>query len=770
MKKQIFILPFILFIFSCSQEPQLTELEIQDGVALFNGESYTGPAKTFYDAENKSIKTNTMFTDGLKESYELLSEQGARLINETYVNNLIVERIYFVNEEPFITQSFNNNNLTNTSVNSLMCESECIVEGLKLKDISLYDLELRNVVFKNVDFENVSILSKNADDSDSLSTLDTVSFKDSKLINVNFKDIAFLTEASNADFQKKKCIERYGSDYPEESLQMCIEDNRYDQKEYHDEFPLNLTFDNVTGKIAFDLGAELGTIKISNSTIDNLSFVFLGEYTSDYNLIEINDSTINYVDKLMIYDGFMNPAIGLVTTLIDDPSAISCQNSSINDGNLAFVLNICDDFGENFDEFALRDFEKTFIPDNTIYRLSRYLENDDYITSGYSDREYFINQASSDEDNQRYAIASGDKEWLMGYLNEVYTYPFAGDNNSDLDNNGDFRELSPCSDGNLLYFLKSGYFSSIPEECQIDFMDHRSFREWFYIPESNRSNISDRQLELLVYYLDGGYSYEDKNRLDELKKTKFQDTDFSDGGKKNAIQKYVNDNHNLDGLQNCLRGRHVNGVRDSMNSIEQINQTTKNKRERQERAEQLMLHSSLSNDEGVQKFSECLIGNLTIYTSQVMEAYKPFSNLARVHREEIEIYADAELRKEQELRKQRIAKRKAQFKAFDDNGYANFCNVALSGDFAFLLNMNLTGNPSAWQSRIERNYNACKNCVFDFYSSKLTDEEFEKLISDESTTPESFSLSSDRKLLMCPVAGADRNVKNMYELMIMSSN
>ena len=60
--------------------------------------------------------------------------------------------------------------------------------------------------------------------------------------------------------------------------------------------------------------------------------------------------------------------------------------------------------------------------------------------------------------------------------------------------------------------------------------------------------------------------------------------------------------------------------------------------------------------------------------------------------------------------------------------------------------------------------------MFDFYSSKLTDEEFEKLISDESTTPESFSLSSDRKLLMCPVAGADRNVKNMYELMIMSSN
>lgn len=775
MNKQIFLLPFILLIFSCSQEPQLTELEFQDGSALFEGEPYTGAAKTFYDSENKIIKTNTVFVDGLKESYELFSEEGTPLVNEAYVNNSILERTYFVNEEPFITQSFSDNKLSKTTANSLLCESECVVEGLELKDISLSSIRLRNVVFKNADFENVSISSKDVDDLESLSILDTVSFKDSKLNNVSFKDIAFLTKASNTEIQKKICIDNYGLDYPEASMQYCIEENRYEQIDYPDEFARNIIFDNVSGKIEFDLGVALGTIKISNSTIDNFSYSFLGDHQEGTNLIKIENSTINFVDKLILSSGYGQRYVYQkddyvsYLRLIDDPSAFSCQNSSINDGNLAFVLNTCDDFGENFDEFALREFEKTFIPDNTIYRLSRYLENDNYSEVRYSDREYFINEGygTSDEENQRYAIASGDKDWLMGYLKEVYTYPFAGDG-SDLDNNGTFREISPCSDGNLLYFQRSGYLSGVPEECQIDFMDDGSFRSWFYIPESNRSSISDKELELLVYYLDGAYGYEDKNRLEELKKTKFKNTDFSDEGKRNAIQKFVNDNHNLDGLQNCLRGRHIQGVRESMGSVGEIIQTTKNQTERQERANQLMLHSSLMDDEGVQKFSECVLNNLYIYTSQVIEAYKPFSTIARVHREEESIYLDAELRREQELRQQKIAKRKAQFKSFDENGYADYCNIALTSEHAMLINMNLLGNPNAWKSRIDYNYKACKDCVFDFYSSKLTDEEFEKLISDESTTPESFNLSRDMNLLRCPVAGADRNVQSMYELMIMS--
>ena len=786
MKKQIFLLPFILLIFSCSQEPQLTELEFQDGAALFEGEPYTGAAKTFYDTENKIVKTNTTFVDGLKESYELFSEQGTPLVNEAYVNNSIVKRTYFVNEEPFITQSFSDNKPTNTTANSLLCESECIVEGLELKDISLSNIKLRNVVFKNADFENISISSKDVEDLDSLSILDTVSFKDSKLTNVSFKDIAFLTKASNTEIQKKICIDKYGLDYPEASMQYCIEDNRYDERDYPDEFARSITFDNVTGKIDFDLkvfdhswGVALGAIKISNSTIDNFSYSFLGDRSTPQegtNLIKIENSTINFVDKLILSDEMgkrrdyrKNTDVAYLS-IIDDPSAFSCKNSSINDGNLAFILSTCDDFGENLDEFALREYEKTFIPDNTIYRLSRYLENDNYTEVSYSDREYFINEGygTSDEENQRYAIASGDKDWLMGYLKEVYTYPFAGDD-SDLGNNGTFREISPCSDGNLLYFQQSGYLSGVPEECQIDYMDDGSFRSWFYIPESNRSSIADKELELLVYYLDGPYmGYEYKNKLEELKKTKFQNTDFSDEGKRNAIQTFVNDNHNFDGLQNCLRGRHIKGLRESMNLVGEIKQTTENKRDREARASQLMLHSSLKEDEGLQKFSECVLNNLYIYTSQVIEAYKPFSTIARVHREEESIYLDAELRREQELRQQKIAKRKAQFKAFDENGYANFCNVALTSEHAMLINMNRLGNPNAWESTIEYNYKACKDCVFEFYSSRLSDEEFEKLISDESTTLESFNISKDMNLLKCPVAGADRNVKSMYELMMMS--
>ena len=109
----------------------------------------------------------------------------------------------------------------------------------------------------------------------------------------------------------------------------------------------------------------------------NLETPFVKAIKEGTNLIKIENSTINFVDKLILsdkmgkrYDYRKNTDIAYLS-IIDDPSAISCKNSSINDGNLAFILSTCDDFGENLDEFALREYEKTFIPDNTIYRLSR---------------------------------------------------------------------------------------------------------------------------------------------------------------------------------------------------------------------------------------------------------------------------------------------------------------------------------------------------------------------------------------------------------------
>lgn len=760
--KNILLTPLFLLFFSCSQEPLVTDLQFDEGIATYDGDLYTGSAKSFYDSENTTIKTISNYTEGFKTSFESFSENGDLKIKEFFKDNNLVQRIYYAGDSSFIIQKFNNNELVETNMNSLECDSTCTITDLNLENLSLTDFTLRNVVFKNSSFKNVKFVSEDIENNKALAILDSVTFKDSKLIDVIFEDVLFLSDASNKNFQKAMCIDRYGEDYPESSLQNCIDDNRYSIDNEIDKFPLTLVLDNVNGGVIFQsvsLEKNVGSLEILNSSLDNFAFTFFSKLPKRPALF-INNTNIKYVDELVIGSTRVNsgkvsgPYAGKVyTSLKLKENSISCDNSSIENGNLLYVLSMCEDFSENFDEFALRDFEKTYIPDNSIYRISKYLESDNYTqkfssSDGYQDSGYDSYYFGANEANQRYALASGDKDWLLNYFKDLLEYAL-------FDRQGSINEINPCDDSNLLYFTR--YSGRTPENCSDQSLGKRTFADWYYIPEESRTVLGEEIMELMVYY------FPNDSKAKKLKETKFKSFNFSDNGKKQALQKYVDKRLNFDGMKNCLRGSHVNTAREVLDTVYSINQYTSDRYNNgpETRYIHLKQNEFARNSDEVKKISECIENNISIYSPQVMSAYKPFSDLVMIAYNELEIFEDEERRLEAEARKLRIAKRNALYKTFLESGLGDDCNLGTE-----IINAYYSGNAESKQRRVDYAEKACQRCKFNFWASTLNDADFENFITGKDKNPESaksMGVADITKLFMCPVAGADRKIQIMYE-------
>ena len=261
---------------------------------------------------------------------------------------------------------------------------------------------------------------------------------------------------------------------------------------------------------------------------------------------------------------------------------------------------MCEDFSENFDEFAWSDFEKTFIPDNSIYRISKYSFSGGGSIKGGYETYYTQNNAT----NQRYAIASGDKAWLLRYFKELLEHSF--------ERRSSINEINPCDDSDLLYFTR--YRNGVAEGCTQNGLSARTFTDWYYIPEESRTAQDENIMQLMVYKFAGD------SKIDKLKETKFKSFDFSENGKKQAIQKYVDKHLNLDGMGNCLRGKHVNVAREIFDDIYSINRTTVpggyESQSRETRYLHLKQHEYARNSAEVQKFSEC-IENISISLATV---------------------------------------------------------------------------------------------------------------------------------------------------------
>ena len=67
-------------------------------------------------------------------------------------------------------------------------------------------------------------------------------------------------------------------------------------------------------------------------------------------------------------------------------------------------------------------------------------------------------------------------------------------------------------------------------------------------------------------------------------------------------------------------------------------------------------------------------------------------------------------------------------------------------------------------------YDACNRCNFNFWSNMLNDDDFLKLANGErdnmTTDMSSFGYADVKRMMMCPVAGADAQVQREYALMM----
>ena len=434
-----------------------------------------------------------------------------------------------------------------------------------------------------------------------------------------------------------------------------------------------------------------------------------------------------------------------------------CENSDFKDGFLPLIINTCDDMGVNFDKFALEDFEKKYIPDNTMYSLSLFSKVKKYKPV-YGSREAYAGDYFTDRDNQRYAIASGDKEFLIKYLEEFYS--------SSISNSNGFEQVNPCLDNTLLIFLQNNN----REECKTNNFGVLEARRWFALPEESRTPL-DASVEALASQLILRNNPLGRiNRGDEKYLEMIKGIDFSKEGKKKSASKYVKNSHDLSQMKNCLRGKEAEESVRLLGSVYEIKSKTKDVKERINRAEFIIAAEEASTNSSVEKFQECIAFNVSIYTPQMIDAYKPLSDLASFAWNEVQIHEDAEKRAKDQERKRRLAEREKLFTSFIENsGMTEMCDTLgpNSYDASMIINMGFIGTSEQKQIRVERNFKACQRCVFNLYSKILNDSDFKKLSSGDSSVisedgRRNFGMTEMTNLLMCPVAGADPKVQQLF--------
>lgn len=732
---------------SCSSDSNLQDINFENELAYKDGNLFSGIASDYYD-EGTIIKNTISFEDGktIKKAY--FSESGDLIADEIFLNNKISQRINYLDGEIFVVKDFNKNTI---EANDLLCEEECIYENVTLEDLVISAITIKNVTFKNSKFKNVSFEGAKFRPDD-VALLDNFKIIDSSLENLKFGENVAAS---------------------------------------------NLILDNVTGKIEvlIEQGEQARiSLKISNSDIEDffLKSTHEGRFNEEcYNspnwkncVLNLSLETQNSSFKNFTFLNFsaqggrtintVTPILSFKNTTIDslngliigmdasgDPinNAFLCDGLEVKDGKIPMIADYCFDMDSKFDQFGVKDFEKSYLPDNSLYLIAKYaLEK----PTGYEN----INYSTNREKDQRYALAVGDQEYLEKHISEVYKELLGF---GDVSPDAKFYDISKCADSNLFYpqdkQWRRGYNNK--QDCAPNEFYASDFITWQSLPEEFNSDVGEMQKELItssMNYFQTYTVYEDGVRKGIRREAYEKKNSLLDS--EVALNKFLDHYYDFSSLQNCYRGKEAKEALDLLGTVKnEIPKTTETYVDRVGRSWAILANESVSDNIAVSKFKQCLEGNVSIYVSQNTNAYSPIAKLAVNIQTDLSMYEDLEKRKKEEAKRKKRQQRKELFADFKKSPTGEGCNMLKEGDGAFIINYYFSGSLEAKNARLERAYNACLSCYFNLFSTALGDEDFKKFMDgnlNKSNREIGFSARDVRKILMCPVAGADNKVRDLY--------
>ena len=715
----LFLLTLFIFFQSCSGPTNLKDITFKDDQAFLNDEPYSGEAVEFYSDENTK-RVITSFEEGLTTKKLFYSEDGDLTSEEIFSANELSIKNSFLNGEVLVTQDFINESI---KVEDIVCEEECIYEGVTIENVTLTGATFTNVTFKNSKFINVTLQGTRGRDENLLN------FNNVKIIDSDFQNLIIGTYVNFGD--KGLSLNSVTG-----SILLNIESKGYDNDD-----KLNLKINNSDLDNLFvlntnkNLGSEELYLSVNNSIVNEFFFVSFNERLSNP-VLSLKNSTIKMLNGLHI--GSLRGK--------SEGEFFNCENTSFEKSeNLAFVIDACDDMGEEFDEFALKEFEKSYYPDNSLALLSDYAQQ----KQPYQDFTVWNEGDFNEEKNQKYAIASGDDEFLERYLKSIYTIQL---------NSARMKGYSSCDDSNLLSLARS-----CNGNREQNYMSLSNFVYWLQLPDEFRSPIADDQKNLLLTMLD---SYDTGQSWYRLNSKYYEQFVSTNEDRKTAVEAYYKKYHDFSGLNNCLRGKENKEAVKSLQAVSFIESSTNDYSDRIYRLRSLLNNQLASEDSNIPSFKECIEGNITKYSTQVLNAYNPINKIIEIHEEEYYSYQDEENRKKELAKKQRQAERNKLFETFiEKSPAARQCDSIMSGDGGQLINMFFSGTPEAKAARVDRALKSCQRCYFNVFSNILTNDEFTNFVNGQTSFESAkgrMTMEDGRKILMCPVSGADYKVQDMY--------
>ena len=738
----------LIFIISCSSDSNLQDINFENGLAYKDGNLFSGIASDYYN-EGTVIKNTISFEDGktIKKAY--FSESGDLIADEIFLNNKISQRINYLDGEIFVVKDFNKNTI---EANDLLCEEECIYENVTLEDLVISAITIKNVTFKNSKFKNVSFEGAKFRPDD-VALLDNFKIIDSSLENLKFGEnvaASYLT-LDNVTGKIEVLIEQD---------EQAIISLKISNSDIEDFVLKNSHVGRFTDECYSSPNWENCVLNLSletqNSSFKNFTFLNFSEQSR-------NNTTINSITPIL---SFKNTTIDSLNGLIvgmdasGDPinNAFLCDGLEVKDGKIPIIADYCFDMDSKFDQFGVKDFEKSYLPNNSLYLIAKYaLEK----PTDYEN----INYSTNRERDQRYALAVGDQEYLEKHISEVYKELL---DFGSFPPNAKFYDISKCADSNLFYpqdkQWRRGYNS---QDCAPEVFDTSDFITWQSLPEEFNSDVGEMQRELItssMNYLQTYTVYEDGVRKGIRREAYEKKNPLIDS--EVALNRYLEHYYDLSTLQNCYRGREAKEALDLLGTVKnEIPTITETYADRVARGWAILANESVSDNFAVSQFKQCLEGNVSIYVSQNTNAYSPLAKLAVKIQTDLSLYADLEERKKEEAKRKKRQQRKELFADFKKSPSGEACNILKEDDGAFIINYYFSGSLEAKNARLERAYNACLSCYFNLFSTTLGDEDFKKFLDGslrKSNREIGFTVGDVRKMMMCPVAGADNKVRDLF--------
>ncbi len=746
----------------CSNSPDLQDINYENGLAYIDGNLFSGEASDYFDEDAAIKKSMVFFEDGktIKKAY--YSENGDLVADEIFSNNKISLRNNYLKGSIFIVKDFNKETI---KVNDILCEEECVYENVALEDIVISGTTFKNVTFKNSTFRNVTFEGSEYT-PDGVVFLDNFKIIDSSLESIKFRN-NIITASPYNDYQDKTTASNILFDNVTGRIEVQI--NRDESARIFlniinseiEEFTLTNRVDRRHPKSIGGRGWTCGKchldlyLKTEDSTFKNFSFIsFAGEaHYENTPILEIKNTVIDTLDGLVI---------GRQTRDLDGRGPIengfSCENSEFKGGNLLMIADYCDDMDIVFDEYAVQDFEKSYSPDLSNANLAKYA-----IGKPVNYKNFTVSVNNSEK--QRHALGAGDTEFLEKYILHIYKGLMKL---GDVQPSGKFYAISKCADTNL--FEPGNKYPPHEKECHGETFSTLDFITWESMPKEFRSGIDELQKELILGTRSQIYTqtvFEDGIRRNLTRKEKAKYPNLSTPDRELLAEKFVDHYYDFSNLKNCYRGKEA---REAITLLTSVGlsppKISESYHDRYLRVLSTMHNKEVSNSNAVSKFRECIEGNISIYSSQNIDAYSNISRIASNIEQDISLYLVQVKRKEEEIKNKRKEKREKVYAEYLKNGAASgACDALVESEGYEMINYYFSGSREEKIARAERAQSACYRCFFDLFSRILSEEDFNNFVDGKAWS--GMGMGDYEKSLMCMVAGADRNVKELYRKKIL---